>query len=73
VSETRNVQSSQTAKTKLGKPLLCKSDSESINEPSADIVACLGLNDKHSHRINLKYSTSERPTLKYSLFVRDFI
>jgi hypothetical protein len=34
--------------------LLIKSDSENISEPSTDIVTCIGMNDKHSSKINLK-------------------
>ena len=60
-------------KLKLGKPLLSKSDSKSFSEPSTDIVACIGMNDKHSHKINLTYSTKERLRFKNSLFISDLI
>jgi hypothetical protein len=56
VIETTYVHSSDT-KTKLGKALLSNNDSESISEPSTDIVLYIELNDKHSLKINLKYST----------------
>jgi len=32
--------------------LFSNSDSKSIIEPSTDIVACIGMIDKHSHKIN---------------------
>jgi hypothetical protein len=53
------------------KPLL--NNNESISDCSNDIVVCLGLNDKHSHRINLKHSTKERAEFKHYLFILDFI
>ena len=66
------MQSSYIAKTKLGNPLLNNSDSESISELSTGIVVYIGLNGKHSQRINLKLSAKERLRLKNSSFIWDF-
>ena len=52
---------------------MIKSDSARISEPSTDIVAFIRLNDKHSHKINLNYSTKQRVRFKNSLFFGDFI
>jgi len=49
------------------------SDSEIICEPSTDIIVCIGLNDKHSLKVNLKYSTKERLRFMHSLFIWDLI
>ena len=53
--------------------MLSKRDSESVSELSTGIVVYIGFNDKHLHRINLKYSTKERVGFKHSLFIWDFI
>jgi hypothetical protein len=72
VTATPHVHSSWTLEIIL-KPLLSKSNSENISEPSTDVVAFIGLNVKHPHKINLRYSTKERVRFKNSLFIWDFI
>jgi len=57
----------------LIKSLLFNNDSESISGPSIDIFVCIELNDKHSLKVNLKYSTKERVRFKHSLCILDLI